>query len=48
MVSVVCQLAKLILGSEEDLDYYFGRSQELMTRLSEAGEENVSRAENQI
>ena len=26
------------LGSEEDLDDYFVRSQELMTRLSDAGE----------
>ena len=38
VVSLVGQLAKLRLGSEEDLDDYFVRSQELMTRLSEAGE----------
>ena len=38
MVSLVGELAKLRLGSEKDLDYYFVRSQELMTRLSEAGE----------
>ena len=37
-VSLVGQLAKLRLESEEDLDDYFVRSQELMTRLSEAGE----------
>ena len=38
VVSLVSQFAKLRLGSEEDLDDYFVRSQELMTRLSEAGE----------
>ena len=38
VVSLVGQLAKLRLGSEEDLDVYFVSSQELMTRLSEAGE----------
>ena len=38
MVSLAGELAKLSLGSEEDLDDYFVRSQELMTRLSEAGE----------
>ena len=38
MVSLVGQLAKLCLGSEEDLDDYIVLSQELMTRLSEAGE----------
>ncbi|XP_063727131.1 uncharacterized protein LOC134854706 [Symsagittifera roscoffensis] len=38
VASLVDQLAKLRLGSEEDLDEYFVRSQELMTRLSEAGE----------
>ena len=38
MVSLVGQLAKLRLGSEEDLDDYFVRSQELMKRLKEAGE----------
>ena len=38
VVILVGQLAKLRLGSEEDLDGYFCRSQELMTRLSEAGE----------
>ena len=38
VVSLVGQLVKLRLGSEEDLDDYFVRSQELMTLLSEAGE----------
>ena len=38
VVSLVGQLVKLRLGSEEDLDDYFVRSQELMTWLSEAGE----------
>ena len=38
VVSIVGQAAKLCLGSEEDLDDYFVRSQELMTRLSKAGE----------
>ena len=38
VVSLVGQLAKLRLGSEEDLDDYFVRSQGLMTRLSETGE----------
>ena len=37
-VCLVGQLGKLRLGSEEALDDYFVRSQELMTRLSEAGE----------
>ena len=37
-VSLVGQLTKLRLGSEEDLDDHFNRSQELMTRLREAGE----------
>ena len=38
VVSLVGQLAKLKLGSDEKLDDYFVRSQELMTRLCEAGE----------
>ena len=38
MVSLVGQLAKLRLGPTEKLDDYFVRSQELMTRLSDAGE----------
>ena len=38
VVSLVGQLAKLRLASEEVLDDYFVRSQELITRLSEAGE----------
>ena len=38
VVSLVGQLAKLRLGSEEDLDDYFVRRQELMTWLSGAGE----------
>ena len=38
VVRLVGQLAKLRLGSEEDLDDYFVRSQELITRLSESGE----------
>ena len=38
VVSLVSQLAKLRLGSEDDLDDYFIRSQVLMTRLSEAEE----------
>ena len=38
VVSLVGQLAKLRLGSTEKLDDYFVRSQELMTRLCEAGE----------
>ena len=42
-VSLVGQLAKLRLGSEEDLDDYFVRSQVLMTRLSEAGEATADR-----
>ena len=37
-VSLLCQLTKLRLGSKEDLDDYFVRSQGLMTRLSEVGE----------
>ena len=37
-VTLLGQLAKLRLESEEDLDDNFVRSQELMTRLSEAGE----------
>ena len=38
VVSLVGQLAKLRLGPTEKLDDYFVRSQELMTRLSDAGE----------
>ena len=38
VVSLVGQLVKLRPGSEEDLDNYFVRSQELITRLSEAVE----------
>ena len=38
MVSLVCQIAKLRLGLKEDLDGFLVRSQELRTRLSEAGE----------
>ena len=38
VASLVGQLAMLRLGSEEDLEGYFVRSKELMTRLSEAGE----------
>ena len=38
VVSLVGQLAKLRLGPTEKLDDYFVRGQELMTRLSDAGE----------
>ena len=38
VVSLVGQLAKLFLGPTEKLDEYFGKSQELMTRLTDAGE----------
>ena len=38
VVSLVGQLAKLRLGPTEKLDDYFVRSEELMTRLSDAGE----------
>ena len=38
VVSLLDQLAKLHLGSEEDLDDCFVISQEMMTRLSKAGE----------
>ena len=38
VVSLLGQLVKLRPGSEEDLDDYFVRSQELITRLSEAVE----------
>ena len=38
VVSLVGQLAKLRLGPTEKLDDYFVRSQELMTRLNDAGE----------
>ena len=48
MVSLVGQLAKLRPGSEEDLDNYFVRSQELMTRLSEGGETITDRLFNDL
>ena len=38
VVILIGQLTKLHIGSEEDLDENFVRSQVLMTRLSEAGE----------
>ncbi len=39
VVSLVRQLSRLQLGEEEKLHEYFIRSQELMSRLSEAGEQ---------
>ena len=38
VVSLLGQLAKLRLGSEDDPNENFVRSQELLTRLSDAGE----------
>ena len=38
MVSLIGQFAELRLGSEEDLNDYFIRIQELMALLSQAGE----------
>ena len=38
MVSLVRQLSRLQLGEEEKLHEYFIRSQELMSRLTEAGD----------
>ena len=38
VVSLVRQLSRLQLGEEEKLHEYFIRSQELMSRLTEAGE----------
>ena len=38
MVTLVAQLARLRLENSEDLDSFFIRGQELLTRLQEAGE----------
>ena len=38
VVTLVAQLARLQLGDSEDLDSFFIRGQELLTRLREAGE----------
>ena len=38
MVTLVAQLARLQLEDAEDLDSFFIRGQELLTRLQEAGE----------